>query len=1494
MKKDAGKTKGQLEKEAASLRKQLAVLRRNITERKGTEEALLLRAQVLGNMSEGVSFSDEHGVIRYTNPAEDAMFGYKQGELIGKHVTVLNAYSPEENARIVGAVIEQLRTSGAWQGEFWNRKKDGATFYTAAYISALEILGRKHWICVQTDITEHKQAEEVLRESQDRLGLAIRATNLGPWDWDLRTNAVVFSPEWKRQIGYEEHEIQSRYEEWESRLHPEDRERVLDALRAYLDARQPEYAVEFRLRHKDGSYRWIYTRGIALRDANDKPSRMLGCHMDVTERKQAVEGLQKSEAMLKQAEAVAHLGSWEWDGVQGILTWSEETYRIFEINPAEFGASYEAFLDVIHSEDRELVDRAYTESVKHRTPYDVVHRLLMRDGRIKFVHERCKTFYDAQGTALRSIGTVQDITEHKRAEEALRESEGRYKALVENAPVCIHELDRQGRFLSMNQAGLKMMRVEDEALIHGLAYPDVAAPEDRERIRGLLARAYAGEDSEFEFSAITDRGSRNFASCFIPLKDADRSVIKLMGITQDITERKRADATLRESEEQFRALYDDNPSMYFTVDADGTVLSVNRFGTEQLGYRPDELIGHSVLAVFHEEDRQKAAEYLRAAFQAPAQVHQWELRKVRKDGRVLWVREDVRIIQDSGGKPLALVVCEDITAAKQAEEALRESQKQYQELMATIDGIVWEADARTFQFSFISQQAERLLGYPLECWLTEPNFWKEHIHPDDRSWAVGFCVSAVQEKRDHDFEYRMLAADGRILWLRDIVNVVVEDGQATKLRGVMVDVTERKRADAALHESGERFRALYDDNPSMYFTVDADGTVLSVNRFGTEQLGYRPDELIRHSVLAVFHEEDRQKAAEYLRAAFQAPAQVHQWELRKVRKDGRVLWVREDVRIIQDSGGKPLALVVCEDITERKGAEQALTVKTGQLQAITDAITTFLENEDWREASARILRAALHQTQSQYGFIGVLAEGPVLRILAHEGMAWDPNINRTFYESAVRQYQEKGFLEFADFDNLFGRVITGRQTVVSNEPGSDPRSGGLPLGHPPLRHFLGVPILRGPEVVGMIGVADRPGGYEQVEQDTLAILTHAASVLYDSYRRRQRETDLQDQLRQSQKLEAIGRLAGGIAHDFNNLLTAIMGSGEIMLAQLSDADALRLHLDEIKTAVHRGSSLTHQLLAFSRQQVLQPTVLELSALVTEMAKMLHRLIGEDIELLLVSGTEQVCVKTDRGQLEQVVLNLALNARDAMSGGGRLTIETRGVSLEAPHCPPTLSAGRYARLLVRDTGCGMDETTRAHIFEPFFTTKALGKGTGLGLATVHGIVKQSGGTVTVESAPGLGTTFTVYLPAVTEAPHLEAPGGSLAVSQRGAETVLLVEDDDLVRGPIAKALSLAGYAVLVATGPAEALRMAGERGVLIHLLVTDVVMPRMNGWDLAQRVMVLHPRIKVLYMSGYPDDILGRAGSVDPPLAFLPKPFTLDDLARKVRDVLDGAHYTHGV
>jgi PAS domain S-box-containing protein len=380
---------------------------------------------------------------------------------------------------------------------------------------------------------------------------------------------------------------------------------------------------------------------------------------------------------------------------------------------------------------------------------------------------------------------------------------------------------------------------------------------------------------------------------------------------------------------------------------------------------------------------------------------------------------------------------------------------------------------------------------------------------------------------------------------------------------------------------------------------------------------------------------------------------------------------------------------------------------------------------------------------------------------------------------------------------------------------------------------------------------------------------------------------LESELRQAQKLEAIGQLAGGIAHDFNNLLTVITGRSHLALAQLPPDHALRRHIELIQTTAERAAALTRQLLAFSRKQVLEPRVLNVNAVVAGLAPMLRRLIGEDLELAAVPEAELGCVKADPSQLEQVILNLAVNARDAMPQGGRLTIETGNVELDEAYarCHLGASAGRFVMLAITDTGHGMDAAVKARIFEPFFTTKEPGKGTGLGLATVFGIVKQSGGSIEVYSEPAQGTTFKVYLPQVEEAVDRTAAVAAPTLA-RGSETILLVEDDDEVRALARETLEGHGYAVIPAAAPAEALRLAGRHSGPIHLLVTDVVMPQLSGRGLAEQLTPGHRDLRVLYMSGYTSDAVVRHGVLAEGTAFLQKPFTPYILLLKVQEVLD--------
>jgi two-component system cell cycle sensor histidine kinase/response regulator CckA len=381
---------------------------------------------------------------------------------------------------------------------------------------------------------------------------------------------------------------------------------------------------------------------------------------------------------------------------------------------------------------------------------------------------------------------------------------------------------------------------------------------------------------------------------------------------------------------------------------------------------------------------------------------------------------------------------------------------------------------------------------------------------------------------------------------------------------------------------------------------------------------------------------------------------------------------------------------------------------------------------------------------------------------------------------------------------------------------------------------------------------------------------------------------LEEQLREAQRMESIGRLAGGVAHDFNNLLTVINGYADMTLHEVNPADPLHSNLTEIRNAGERAAELTRQLLALSRKQLLQPRIFLLNSLIVDGAKTLQRLLGEDIQLVTILDPNLGQVKADPGQMNQVILNVAINARDAMPQGGTLTLETKNVVLDESyaHMHLSLAPGAYVMLGISDTGHGMDTATLSRVFEPFFTTKELGRGTGLGLSTVYGIVKQSGGSIWVYSEPGHGTTFKIYLPRVDEPISQPEDQAAEVGHLRGSETILVVEDEESVRKLTSEALRKYGYEIIEAANAGEALLACERREGSLPLMITDVVMPQMSGRELADRLHVLRPEMKVLYMSGYTDDAIVRHGLLSPTVFFLQKPFTPSVLAQKVRQVLD--------
>jgi len=504
------------------------------------------------------------------------------------------------------------------------------------------------------------------------------------------------------------------------------------------------------------------------------------------------------------------------------------------------------------------------------------------------------------------------------------------------------------------------------------------------------------------------------------------------------------------------------------------------------------------------------------------------------------------------------------------------------------------------------------------------------------------------------------------------------------------------------------------------------------------------------------------------------------FETFRINRDGKRFPVSISTAPLRDDNGKQMGMMATiEDISGRKRIERQLHDTTVTLGAINDALNSYLESGDWAVASKKLLIHALKQTQSKCGLLAVVLDTPHIRVLANEGVVWHPEANRQLYEAKLSQQAAKGYFDLEHRGNLFGEIIRTRKTVVTNEPSSDARSGGVPSGHQWLYSLLGVPIFKGESVVGLIAVGNRPGGYTGEESRALETISRATGVLYDNYRQELKHGQLEEQrlrlegeFRQAQKMEVLGQLAGGIAHDFNNMLMVLSGSTELLEQSLPKGSPSDRYVAQIKRTVEKAAAITRQLLAFSRKPVLEIAPIDLHEVLTDSEFMLPRLIGSDIQLTFSHQAAHSWIRADAAQLEQVIANLAINARDAMPGGGALTISTQnvfslpeGLGADADH---TAESG-WVVLEVSDTGIGMSEETRAHIFEPFFTTKPEGKGTGLGLPTVYGIVCQFSGYIAVDSPAGRRDALPHLFPN-PKCRKTAAAAGTGVANKRGRERI----------------------------------------------------------------------------------------------------------------------------
>jgi PAS domain S-box-containing protein len=865
----------------------------------------------------------------------------------------------------------------------------------------------------------------------------------------------------------------------------------------------------------------------------------------------------------------------------------------------------------------------------------------------------------------------------------------------------------------------------------------------------------------------------------------------------------------------------------------GAIVDVNRGAMEMYGCTREELLKGTVesysdgMPPFSLVEAQR---WIRLAAEKGPQVFEWLAK--RHDGRRFWVEVSLRRCQ-LDGKDFVLALARDISRRKDAIENARLERERAETYLRLADVIILSLDCEG-RVTMINRKGQELLGLPEERILGR-NWFEGFVPADVREENLAAFREFLGNRQIASCERSIQSARGerRLIFWRDMV-LCDRDGNAVGTLSSGEDITERHRLEQGWRESEQRFELL------MQHTQDGIGMCERIAQVMPDGKRRYRRKLVfcndRYAEMAGRSREELLACDDLAQFTRFAGTPVQQAEYRQRRDAGFPYggvssWVRPDnaenyfewLSVPVQLGTRSFSLEIDRDISERRRTEHELLLRSSALEATANGVVI-------AAIDGHILWVNPAFTQlTGYSCGDVIGQNMRIMKSGRHG--------REFYQQ------------------LWETILSGRvwQVEVINKRKDDSL----------YTEEMTITPVYGPS-----------GG-----------ITHFIAIKQDVSEHRRME----DQLRQSNKMEAIGRLAGGVAHDFNNILTAIMGYNEIMLRQLPQFDPLRREAGEIEKAAYRAAQLTRQLLAFSRKQTVQPTILNLNQVITHISRMLHRLLGEDINLNLKLIDPLDSINADPSQIEQVILNLAVNARDAMSKGGSLTIATDNVTLDEIYVREHIDAkpGKQVCLTVTDTGCGMTDNVKAHLFEPFFTTKEQGRGTGLGLATCYGIVKQTEGHITVESEPNRGTTIRVFFPRVDGVAATIPSRDHSAVLPRGTESLLLVEDEPILRELVSTVLREQGYNILVASNGVEALRLLNERPEFCpQLIITDVVMPQMGGRDLVIKLRQVTPKLKVLYVSGYTPEAILQEGLPENDTAFLQKPFTPTTLVRKVRAVLD--------
>jgi PAS domain S-box-containing protein len=1504
-------------------------------------------AAIVESSDDAIISKNLDGIIQSWNAGAVRLFGYAPEEAIGKPITLIIPMALRDEE---GAIIERLRRGERIEHfETIRMSKDGRRIDVSLTVSPLRdaegrVVGASKII---RNITEQKRAVETLRASEERLRLALTGANGGVWNWNLGSGEIWWSPELYDLWGIAR-DTPMNLTSSLAPVHEEDHEVIRSAAAQAVES-GTAYHCEFRIRHPISGERWMLSHGQVVRDKSGHPTHVLGMSFDITDRRTAEQALRERERLLGIVTSSVRIGLVVVNDRYEYLFANDAYAEIFELDaqaiigrrvpevlpsiwlqiqprfdlalagerviyeltiPKRHGETEPRWMRVMYeprlgdakertvtvvvieitnqkrAENERLRSAQLLQAVADGTTDAVfvkdregkylllngaaarfvgksVEEVLGKDDtalfdpegvRIVMAHDRAvmasgqvateeetltaagvtrtylatkAPYRDADGKIIGSIGISRDITQRRRDEEKLEQSQ----ALLNVAS----RIGRLGAW-AVELPSHKVIWSEELRAIHGLP-PDrdpgvedglnFYAPEYRDTMREVFfACVQNGVPFDVEVQIDTVQGLRVWVRVLgEAVRSENGAIIRVQGAFQDISDRKNAEESLRVSEVRFRNFVEQASDGFFLFDPDGTILDVNTQACESLGYSRSELIGMRVEDIdpfvtpdVFRQVAEKTASGMRVSLDA---------RHRRKDMSEFPV--EVRISPfESDGRRLALALIRDVTERQLAEEALHLRDRAIQAVSQGI--LITTPSLSDNPITFASPGFEKVTGYSQSEVLGRNCRFLQGKDTD--STAVARVRNAILAGKACTVELLNYRKDGTPFWNELSISPIRDAAdRLTHFVGIQADVTERKRAEEILHFQHALLRCQTEASPDGILVVGPDFRILSYNRRFLEIWGI-PEELVEQRddapilAMAKSRTADPEGFASRVVAIYADKERESYDEIPLA--DGRTL--DRYSGMIRGASGELLGRVwYFRDISERKRSEEALKSSQMRLQHVLASSPSILFTVAIADDRILGINWISDNLREMLGYLPDEAYAPEW---------WPANIHP---DDLAGVFSQTGVV-------LFERNLSTHEFRFRHRNGKYRWTRGE------------IRLIRD----GAGHSVDAVGSWSDITE----------------------RKQIEEQYRQAQKMEAFGQLAGGVAHDFNNLLTIINGYCEYLLDGMDESSKARGPLEAIWDAGERAAGLTSQLLAFSRQSVLEPVMLDPNAVVTETTKLLKRLIGEDIRLNASLDPRIGRIKVDPGQLGQVLMNLAVNARDAMPTGGRLTIETRNVVLDGASIEGRdVRPGQYAMIAVSDTGTGMTAEVKSRVFEPFFTTKETGKGTGLGLATVYGNIKQSGGYVEVYSELGVGTTFKIYLPAVAEVETSAAAGLPTRI-RGGSETVLLVEDQTDVRQLALLALQTQGYTVIEAIDGADVFRQIELDHPHLDILVTDVVMPGMSGRQVAETLRLQYPGIKVLYTSGYTDDAVVRHGILQADVAFLRKPYTPFSLARKVREVLD--------